>query len=31
MEEPVDENVLRKLEMDFGNFSINRNERKKNG
>jgi len=29
MEEPVDENGLRNLEMKFGDFSINRNERTK--
>ena len=31
MEEPVDENGLRNLEIDFGSFSINRNERTKDG
>jgi len=31
MEEPADENGLRNLEMDFGNFSIKRNEGTKDG
>jgi hypothetical protein len=31
MEEPVDENGLRNLEIDFGDFYIDRNERTKDG